>query len=259
MWGLPVPASLEVLDPAARLISNWAVAIKRTSGFTLVEVMIVVAIIGILAAIAIPNFIKFQAKGKQAEANAELKAIFSAQKATVSLNGGYWSDIGGIGFAPERGNRYFYDLGATAPNVPAGTQTNCALANFQMRDAAMLGSSTGDCGVGVDSARHGTTFLDATIDALATAGMVTFVPESANPALAADMTGVNGAACPNCDFAARAKSNIDNDAAADEWWISSQTIETASVPGCGSPMTIALGNAYTSSAPAVANNDICNE
>ncbi|MBI2370572.1 MAG: prepilin-type N-terminal cleavage/methylation domain-containing protein, partial [Deltaproteobacteria bacterium] len=43
-------------------------------GFTLIELMIVVAIIGILAAIAIPNFLRFQAKSKQSEAKTNLAA-----------------------------------------------------------------------------------------------------------------------------------------------------------------------------------------
>ncbi len=54
---------------------------KSAKGFTLIELMIVVAIIGILAAIAIPNFLKFQAKARQSEAKTSLAAIFTAQTA----------------------------------------------------------------------------------------------------------------------------------------------------------------------------------
>ena len=52
---------------------------KKKKGFTLIELMIVVAIIGILAAIAIPNFLKFQAKAKQSECKSNLGAIYTAQ------------------------------------------------------------------------------------------------------------------------------------------------------------------------------------
>ena len=53
--------------------------LRNRKGFTLIELMIVVAIIGILAAIAIPNFLKFQAKSKQSEAKTNLKAILTAE------------------------------------------------------------------------------------------------------------------------------------------------------------------------------------
>ena len=53
--------------------------LRSKKGFTLIELMIVVAIIGILAAIAIPNFLKFQAKSKQSEAKTNLGAIFTGQ------------------------------------------------------------------------------------------------------------------------------------------------------------------------------------
>ena len=53
-------------------------------GFTLVELMIVVAIIGILAAIAIPNFVSMQYKSKRSEVPTNLKAIKTAEVAYES-------------------------------------------------------------------------------------------------------------------------------------------------------------------------------
>ncbi len=60
---------------------------NRKGGFTLIELMIVVAIIGILAAIAIPNFLMFQLRSKTGEAKTNLAAIRTAQE-------GYFAEFG---------------------------------------------------------------------------------------------------------------------------------------------------------------------
>jgi prepilin-type N-terminal cleavage/methylation domain-containing protein len=57
---------------------------SRKSGFTLVEIMIVVAIIGLLAAIAIPNFVKARTASQRSACAANLKQIDGA-KATWAL------------------------------------------------------------------------------------------------------------------------------------------------------------------------------
>jgi type IV pilus assembly protein PilA len=61
----------------------------RKGGFTLIELMIVVAIIGILAAIAIPNFLRFQLKAKTSEGKTNVAAIRTAEQSYFSEYGTY--------------------------------------------------------------------------------------------------------------------------------------------------------------------------
>ncbi len=62
---------------------------RKQEGFTLIELMIVVAIIGILAAIAIPNFLTYQMKSRQSEAKTNLQAIRTSEISFQAERGCY--------------------------------------------------------------------------------------------------------------------------------------------------------------------------
>jgi type IV pilus assembly protein PilA len=97
--------------------------LNNRRGFTLIELMIVVVIIGILAALAIPKFMKVTGKAKVAEAKTILKELFTLEKAYfnehdtyVAIASGAESDA--IGFAlPEGTSRFAYQVTCTDPTA----------------------------------------------------------------------------------------------------------------------------------------------
>ena len=116
---------------------------KNQKGFTLIELMIVVAIIGILAAIAIPNFLRYQLKSKTAEAKTNMGAIKTSQEAFKAERDYYatcapnpiagvnadgakqgWDVNAGdgfseIGFQPSSNVYYTYAVGIVGGPAPA--------------------------------------------------------------------------------------------------------------------------------------------
>jgi type IV pilus assembly protein PilA len=75
-------------------------------GFSIIELMVVVAMISIMAIIGIPQYKKFVAKARQAEAKIQLSGIFAAEAAFHFEYNGYSSNLRVIGYAP-RGTFYY--------------------------------------------------------------------------------------------------------------------------------------------------------
>src|SRR5437870_2281316 len=168
---------------------------KMKKGFTLIELMIVVTIIGILAAIAIPNFIKFQARSKQSEAKANLKAMFTTEKAFFQEKDRYSTLVNEVGYAPERNNRYAYylDTGGT----------------HETRTGTTPVRKTTDSAIDVDTFKY-PGGLEAAAD----------TNPSALPC-AKGSIGITGTG--PYTFVGAAQGNIDSDATLDFWSISTDS------------------------------------
>jgi type IV pilus assembly protein PilA len=77
--------------------------LKTEEGFTLVELMVVVAIIGVLSAVAIPNFKKYQAKSKTSEAKLQLASIYSAEVSLQTDFDSFGTCLGYAGYVSPNG------------------------------------------------------------------------------------------------------------------------------------------------------------
>lgn len=110
---------------------------KKNSGFTLIELMVVVAILGILAAIAYPSYMNYIRQARRADAHSALSQLQLAQERVRASTGSYTSSVLSAGVTAVSPEGYY---NITIPTLSSTT-------SYTARATAVTGTSqAGDTG-----------------------------------------------------------------------------------------------------------------
>jgi len=120
----------------------------KNSGFTLIELMIVVAIIGIIGAVAFPSYDSYMKKSRRADAKVGLAKIVDRQERFYIQNNVYTTAFADLGFTDGNSEEGYYLFSITTTNAgnpqdyEISAKTTGALKNSQSGDDD---TSAGDC------------------------------------------------------------------------------------------------------------------
>jgi type IV pilus assembly protein PilA len=190
------PGSSATCSQCGNVVAVPKQGMSRTMLFILIgagAVVLACPCLGVLSAIAIPNFVRFQARARQSECNVNLKSLYTGFMVSRESAEGSGLTLSQAGFAPARGNRYSYFLGKGPMEDRSGMQA-------QGSEQALA--------VGVDTFKFPTLRV--------------YTLEDLPPDVAGEV-GISGT-CPDCEFTAACAGDVDNapNDTPDVWTISSK-------------------------------------
>ena len=190
---------------------------NRASGFTLVELMIVVAIIGVLASIAIPSFNNYQLTSKRAEAYANLSSLAKAQKAYfaeyndfISAEPEPWFTSGDLATTIKRDKAPISAAFATVGWEPDGNVF------FDYDTATATDPLNGSCGTCIEGCFTSTAYGDLDGDGLYSI-LIYAHPDAAGEMCTTGLAGTTGPWLPPSNAGARRTDEVARVLSADDF------------------------------------------
>jgi len=148
-------------------------------GFTLIELMIVVAIVGILAAIALPAYQDFVVRSKMSEGAAALAACKTSTQDFVSSHAGVTpTDSNQAGCSTSTTQFVNGGVAVTGVGAPAAAGTNATLVAVTQGTGSTLGGAAGDCTLTLISNQAGGLFEITSWTATSAGCDTKYVPSS---------------------------------------------------------------------------------
>ncbi|OGP14020.1 MAG: hypothetical protein A3F89_08175 [Deltaproteobacteria bacterium RIFCSPLOWO2_12_FULL_50_11] len=102
---------------------------KKLLGFTLIELMVVIAILATIAAVLIPRFVRHRLQLKQAECRQSLTEILEAEHSFYNQHGSYTNDLRQLGWTPKGTPRYLYGFFDAPDDIPHTTADPAIISN----------------------------------------------------------------------------------------------------------------------------------
>lgn len=152
------------MHPSGTYVAN-ALDAQSESGFTVLELMVVVAIVGVLSAVAVPAYSRFAARARQTEAKVALGNIVTAEKSFALEYDTYSACLGQIGYAPTGwvaggGSIRYYAVGFGAAPAP-----NCGPGNVGVSCLGFVYTGVGTPPINACTYIEGSAYYNASVSA----------------------------------------------------------------------------------------------